>query len=204
MGLRERNAAQTRELILDTALTLFVEQGYDATRMEEIAERADIGASTLYRYFPTKDQLVTEPLALRGQMATELRARPPEELLDRALGHAITALLTTPRPDTDRIRLLWAVLETAPGPQARLREEGEQERALLEQAIADRTGRDGIDAFCMMTARQTMSVLDLLGAQGTETTADDNRTAVRDGLEFLRGMLAELRLEPPVMPSLDD
>ena len=76
MGLRERNAAHTRELILDTALPLFLEQGYEATTMEEIAERAGIGTSTLYRYFPSKDLLVLEPLSVRGHMAAELtRAR---------------------------------------------------------------------------------------------------------------------------------
>ena len=76
MGLREINAARTRELIVDGALELFFERGYDATTMEDIAGHVGIGISTLYRYFPTKDQLATAPIGDPGLMARELAADP--------------------------------------------------------------------------------------------------------------------------------
>ncbi|MBB6627796.1 TetR family transcriptional regulator [Nocardioides sp. KIGAM211] len=202
MGLRERHAAQTRELILGTALTLFTEQGYEATTMEEIAERADIGTSTLYRYFPTKDQLVIEPLALRGQMAAEVRARPADEPLDLALGHALTALLSTPRPDTERLDQLGAIMASTPVVQARLREEFEKERVMLGQAIAERLGRPEDDLFCLMTARFTTSVLELVGSRDSAGAAADNRTAIHETLDFLRDLLGRLHAEPPVLPRL--
>lgn len=202
MGLRERNAAQTRDHILKTALTLFIAQGYEATKMEEVAERADLSVSTLYRYFPTKEQLVTEPLALRGQMAAELLERPETEPLDVALGHAIAALVTTPRPDMERMRQLAVVVESAPGPQARLRDEFIRERELLAQAIAQRAGREVDDPFCQMTARITTSVLEILGAREHGDVVPDNATAAQNLVLHLGQLLDQIREDPPIVPRL--
>ncbi|ROS23991.1 TetR/AcrR family transcriptional regulator [Cellulomonas sp. PhB150] len=202
MGLRERNAAHTRELITGTALSLFVEQGYDATTMEEIAEGAEVSTSTLYRYFPSKDLLVIGPFELRGQMAAELQSRPVDEPLALALGHALTALLTTPRPGTDRIRQLRMVLDSNAGLRARALEEFVRERMLLEQAIAERTGRAVDDVFCQMTARQTMAVLEIVGMRDFADVPEDNASAAREILEFMRGLLGALESDPPVVPQL--
>lgn len=210
MGLRERNAAQTREAISEVALDLFVAQGFEATKMEEIAVRAGVGASTLYRYFPSKDQLLIEPLALRGQMAAALRERPADESLDLALGHALRALLTTPRPDLARLRQIFVVLESAPGPQARLLEDAARERVLLQHAIAERLGRAEDDLFCQATARLAMLVLELTGQGEGSVLADlarpdaasDNTTVVAQALVRLQDVLEQLHHEMPVVPRL--
>src|ERR1043165_5325344 len=47
-----------REAILDAALDLFVERGFFGTAVPEIAERAGVGAGTIYRYFESKEALV--------------------------------------------------------------------------------------------------------------------------------------------------
>jgi len=203
VGLRERHAAQTRELILDTALPLFLEKGYDATTMEEIAEAAQIGTSTLYRYFPNKDLLVLEPLSLRGQMADELRSRPTGEPLDLALGHSIRALLVAPRGNAARLRQVQAVIDAAPGVQARLSEEFVKERTLLERAVADRLGRPADDVFCLVTARLATVVLELAATLGRDLASDDTDAAVQQTLELAHGVMATLHDEPPVVPRLE-
>ena len=53
MGLRETNATRTRAAIADTALALFLDRGYEETTMEDVAAAAQVGLSTLYRYFPS-------------------------------------------------------------------------------------------------------------------------------------------------------
>ena len=58
--LVNRRAAQTRAEIVDAALELFTDQGFDATSMEQVAEAARVSRRTIYRYFPTKDDLVFE------------------------------------------------------------------------------------------------------------------------------------------------
>jgi len=49
-----------REAILAAALELFVERGFYGTAVPEIADRAGVGAGTIYRYFESKDALVNE------------------------------------------------------------------------------------------------------------------------------------------------
>ena len=58
MGLRERKKAKTRALIQAEALRLFSERGYAETSVEEIAEAAEVSPRTVFRYFPTKADLV--------------------------------------------------------------------------------------------------------------------------------------------------
>src|SRR5215831_3852112 len=47
-----------REAIMSAALDLFVERGFFGTAVPEIAERAGVGAGTIYRYFESKEALV--------------------------------------------------------------------------------------------------------------------------------------------------
>ena len=52
--------ADKRETILQAALELFVERGFHGTAVPEVAERAGVGAGTIYRYFASKEALVNE------------------------------------------------------------------------------------------------------------------------------------------------
>ena len=52
--LRERNRRRTREEIAAAALTLFDQQGYEATTIEQIATAAGVSVATYFRHFPTK------------------------------------------------------------------------------------------------------------------------------------------------------
>jgi AcrR family transcriptional regulator len=61
---RRRKYARPREL-LTAALSLFIEKGFDATRTEEIAERAGVSKGTLYLYFQSKEDLFTDLLEER-------------------------------------------------------------------------------------------------------------------------------------------
>ena len=56
--VEEREDAPKREAILDAALELFAERGYHGTAVPLVAERAGVGAGTLYRYFAGKEALV--------------------------------------------------------------------------------------------------------------------------------------------------
>ena len=47
----------TRERILDAALDLFIEQGYDKTSLREIAERVGVTKAALYYHFESKEEI---------------------------------------------------------------------------------------------------------------------------------------------------
>lgn len=59
---------QTRQTILETAIRLFAEQGYEATTMRDIAAAADCSPGLTYRYFSQKEELV---IALYEHLALE-------------------------------------------------------------------------------------------------------------------------------------
>ena len=59
-GRRARKKRETRERIVSRARDLFLEQGYDVTTVEEIAEAADISKPTFFNYFEAKASLLTE------------------------------------------------------------------------------------------------------------------------------------------------
>src|SRR5689334_15690361 len=88
MSKRAAAAAETRRRIVDATRTLHTEQGIAATSWDQIAARAGVGVGTVYRHFPTLDELV--PAC--GEVSMEIVALPsPAEapaLLDGADGPA--------------------------------------------------------------------------------------------------------------------
>ncbi|MBO8192050.1 helix-turn-helix transcriptional regulator [Streptomyces oryzae] len=56
-GRRERKKRETRRRISDIATGLFLDRGFDAVTIAEIAEAADVSVNTVYNYFPTKEDL---------------------------------------------------------------------------------------------------------------------------------------------------
>jgi AcrR family transcriptional regulator len=77
-GLRERKKARTRRLIADTAARLFAERGYEHVAVSEVAREAEVAEQTVYNYFPTKEQLVTDrEEQVQDQLCDLIRSRPP-------------------------------------------------------------------------------------------------------------------------------
>ncbi len=58
MGKREENKQKTRQAIIDAAIKLFSEKGFDKTRVSDLAEEARIGKGTIYGYFKTKSEIL--------------------------------------------------------------------------------------------------------------------------------------------------
>ncbi|HEV2343432.1 MAG TPA: TetR family transcriptional regulator [Actinocrinis sp.] len=71
---------QTRTLILETALRLFRERGYDRTTMRAIAEEAGVSVGNAYYYFASKEHLVQ---GFYDLIADEHRERLPARLADK-------------------------------------------------------------------------------------------------------------------------
>jgi len=77
-GWRERKKVETRQRLQEQALRLFVERGYEATTVEQIAAAAGVSHMTFFRYFPTKEDAVLsdsyDPL-----LVAAIRHRPHTE-----------------------------------------------------------------------------------------------------------------------------
>ena len=59
MSKSQQNATQKQATIVQAALDLFLEQGYAATSMDAVASRASVTKQTVYRYYPSKEELFT-------------------------------------------------------------------------------------------------------------------------------------------------
>jgi AcrR family transcriptional regulator len=68
-----------RERFLRAALDLFAEQGYDATNVTQIAERAGVTKSTFFRYFPDKRELLVAGQEVLGRLLAEGIAEAPAD-----------------------------------------------------------------------------------------------------------------------------
>ncbi|MBC9728145.1 TetR/AcrR family transcriptional regulator [Streptomyces sp. TRM68367] len=93
-GLRQRKKARTRQALIEGALRLFTEKGYDQTTVAEIAATADIATRTFFSYFASKDDIVFFDDRSRLERAVEIiRDRQPGEpvadLLRRVIDHSV-------------------------------------------------------------------------------------------------------------------
>lgn len=70
-GLRERKRRETRQRITDAGMRLFIEQGIDATTIDQIAAAAGISRRTFFHYFTAKDEIL---LSLQSGMGAMIAA----------------------------------------------------------------------------------------------------------------------------------
>ncbi|MEA2636671.1 MAG: hypothetical protein QOJ33_2431 [Chloroflexota bacterium] len=91
MDRRATASEATRQRVLEAAVALHGERGAASTRWADIAERADVALGTVYRYFPSYDELIP---ACTGFGLTMLRP-PTPEIFGRAtsVGGRVTALV---------------------------------------------------------------------------------------------------------------
>lgn len=92
-SLRDRKKDATRLTIEDAAWQLFMERGYDATTVQDIAERANVAPRTFFRYFPTKEAVLYPELDdVMAELAAAFTARPASEPALVALVAAMDAI----------------------------------------------------------------------------------------------------------------
>lgn len=98
-SFHQRVAAEKRAAILTAALDLFGTRGFTRTSLAQVAEAAQVSRATLFRQFPTKDDLfdaiVAEVWAHRTQAPAQVAADDPETSL-RTLGTVYADLLGRP------------------------------------------------------------------------------------------------------------
>jgi AcrR family transcriptional regulator len=98
-GLRQRKRQQTRERLTQAAIALFLEHGFEATTLDDIAAAADISRRNFFHYFASKEDVVfawqDESIAA---LIAAVAARPPDESLLAAAENAILAMIGQLKP----------------------------------------------------------------------------------------------------------
>lgn len=98
--LWDRTRRRVQEEVVDAALTLFLEQGFEETTVDQVVAAAGISRRSFFRYFGTKEDIVFGDLAEQGPVIlAALRERPDDEPIWDALGHALSVLSTRMSPE---------------------------------------------------------------------------------------------------------
>ncbi|MDT7801579.1 MAG: hypothetical protein QOI78_5012 [Actinomycetota bacterium] len=148
-GLRERKKRLMRQQLSDTATEMFVERGFDAVRVAEIAEACGVSEKTVFNYFPTKESLILDhPDAALAALRTDL-AEPgvsPVEAVLRILAEERAAVLSwlaeqdDPAEAITKSRRFGLLIATTPALRAHRLEMTEQLVVVAAEALAERSG----------------------------------------------------------------
>lgn len=136
-GLRERKRRETLKRIADTAVCLFIENGYEATTLDEIALKAGISRRTFFYYFKSKDDILLSLQSdMGGMLAAALRDIPPDrQPIDAAHEAVIRVCAPYPAEDMMAIDRLMRSSETV---QARKQASYIQHEKMLFDALRER------------------------------------------------------------------
>ncbi|MFV0128087.1 TetR/AcrR family transcriptional regulator [Streptomyces sp. HMX112] len=190
LGLRERKKLKTRAAIRRATYRLIAEQGYEATTVEQIAEAAEVSPSTVFRYFPAKEDIVlTDEYA--PLMEAALRARPageePLESLRRIVTGAVSAVLDS---DPELMRQRTRLMVEVPAVRARMTETMAETSQSLARALADRTGRAADDLEVRVFTAAVMGALREVTIHWAERDRKDDLVAlVNRTFDTLKGGL---------------
>jgi AcrR family transcriptional regulator len=108
--LTERRRVQTRREIAKSALELFLRDGYDKINAEDIAEDSGVSLRTFYRYFSSKDDVLS-PIITDGmlELVEHIASRPARERLMTAVERAFEELTPTNADSGPLLTLLTGV-----------------------------------------------------------------------------------------------
>jgi AcrR family transcriptional regulator len=207
-GLRERKKQRTREAIAEAAHRLFVERGFDAVTVAEVARAADVSEGTVFNYFATKEDLFYGRMeTFEEELVGAVRERPPGESVLAAFRRFVLA--GTKRLEAEEVA---EVITTAarliggsPALQARERELVARYTQTLGELIAEETGAQSGDVEPLAVANALMGVqralveqvrAHVLAGQRGPKLAAATRTQGKRAFARLERGLAEYAVKP--------
>jgi AcrR family transcriptional regulator len=118
----ERKRARNRDALVAAARDLFVRLGFEATTIAAIAEAADLGFGTFYRYFPDKEAILAAIIeAARAEIDQVLDPAQRDHLpAAEALAGLTADFARMARRNRDVLVLLWRISLRADAPRPRI------------------------------------------------------------------------------------
>ncbi|MCT2583140.1 TetR/AcrR family transcriptional regulator [Actinophytocola gossypii] len=186
-------ALETKYRIAETAMALFLEQGYESVTVEAVADASQVSRRTVFRYFDGKDELAfpdhTARLELLARNLVEpTGGRSPVDVVIAATEAVMRDFLRRPELVLRRYRLTRLV------PELRRREVLENERyvALTRAYLRDHLPPDG-PPFLPMALSALIDAMhrSALGNFTRSGGTVDACAELADGMEWIRRLLAE-------------
>jgi AcrR family transcriptional regulator len=166
-GLRERKKRLMRQQLSDTATAMFLDRGFDAVRVAEVAEACGVSEKTVFNYFPTKESLVLDRLeatvaSLRAGLADP--AIPPVEAALQILGRELIAMTSwlagqdDPGQAAQAIVRFGDLIRATPSLRAYQADMMDQFAAVATQILAARAGVSADDPEPQIAARALLGL----------------------------------------------
>ncbi|WP_261565357.1 TetR/AcrR family transcriptional regulator [Frankia gtarii] len=160
-GLTERNKLRTRREMAEAAGRLFLERGYDATTVQDIADAAAVSPRTFFRYFPCKEDVVTAIASASMDDAIDhLGEYDENKTLRSVLTTMLRAVLAPVGDNSTRARGFQFMLRETPALRGRWLEERRKSRDRLADALAPWFGDDVDPMASRLLAGTVLLVLD--------------------------------------------
>jgi len=173
IGLRERKKQKMYERVSEVAIRLFMEKGFDAVSVAEVAAAAEISKPTLFRYFPAKEDLVLYRIADHEDEAARVVAgqAAPLDALRRAFLDGLERCdPVTGLNDHPEVMAFHRLLYGSPALVARAHIHLERSELALAEAL-------GGDLQARLTAGQVIAVQRILGQENWRRIAAGERVA---------------------------
>ena len=184
---RDQKRERTRTALVEAATKLFLRDGYDQTRIADIASAADVGLRTFFSYFASKDELLFSDAATRVDTAiAAIDSRDPDEppsaVLIRALDLAgVTGTDLFDERAALRLRLIREVPAVSGRAQLVLREAQTAIARQLQKSYPDQL--DELSAAAMVGAftGAVSAALQVMFEDPAweKTTVDDRRSRIK-------------------------
>ncbi|MGC5397502.1 TetR/AcrR family transcriptional regulator [Streptomyces sp. DT20] len=190
-GLRERKKRQTRQHLSDVATGLFLERGFDAVTIAEVARAADVSVNTVYNYFPTKEDLFLDRSSgIVDRLSRYVRGRDRGESAADAVLRELRIQVEGVSPAVglmEGYESFMRVIQGADGLKARLWHVQQDALLRLEETLLEESGAEPGDPVPVLVAGQLSWVHStLMGYIGREMVAGRRAAEVsRDALVLL-------------------
>ena len=161
VGRRERKKQQVRDALMEHALRLFDERGFETVTVEDVTEAADVSRTTFFRYFASKEEVLLAWMRDVGdEVAQALRDRPAVEGPVEATREALTSVASVYADDSRPAALVERLRQESPAVRAAYREKLAYWEEALADALAARTGQDArTDLEPRLLARMAMAAV---------------------------------------------
>jgi AcrR family transcriptional regulator len=191
-GRRERKNARTRAALADAALRLFLEKGYDAVSVKEIADVVDISVPTVFNHVPDgKEALIFDDgTERRESLLAAVRERPANQSVMAALREFISGRGPFVADPTAQFRRHTELIMNTPALRDYSRKLWIRCEEPLAAAIATEIGRPADDLTARAVARYVLEIPQFVG---DEADPLDALNAVFDLLEYGMTEAASLR-----------
>ncbi|WP_300429232.1 TetR/AcrR family transcriptional regulator [uncultured Nocardioides sp.] len=142
-GRRERHKRTTRQALEEAALVLFARDGFDATTVEAIAERAEVSPRTFFRYFAAKEEVLDMGWAERRERLARLVREAPAVADDLAAAvAALEGIAVDFEAERHRVVLRAAAVASSSALRGRTADTLTAWEATLAEGLAARRGLD--------------------------------------------------------------